>query len=96
MEIESPMKFILSHQPDVINLHIDATVNADGGQVIAAVGTTLDSFSLGDDQLDPPSVQYERSFSQVGQRSPGLEHTLVVKASDQNGKEEVAMKIWTD
>lgn len=90
------MEFVLSHSPDVINHRIDVTVKAAGGQVIISASTKLDGGVLATDSVDPPSVQYERHFRQVGIRSPGLKHTLVVTARDQSGKEESATKIWED
>jgi hypothetical protein len=95
-EDKAAMEFILNHSPDVINQHIDVTVKAGKDQIIVFVCTKLDGISLADDPLDPPSVQYERSFSQVDLRSPSLKHTLVVTARDQNGKQESATKTWTD
>ncbi len=60
------------------------------------VKTTLDGFPLGDDILNPPSVRYERTFRQDGTGGPGLKHTLIVTAHDQDGKEESATSIWED
>jgi hypothetical protein len=90
------MQFTLGHTPDVINQHVDVQIVVGGGQLIVRVSTDLDSFNLAADTLSPPSVQYERSFNQVGTRSPGLTHKLVVTAQDESGNEESSTKIWRD
>jgi len=90
------MQFTLNQAPDVVNEHIDVTVVAGENQQIASVNTTLDSLSLAFDSLNPPEQQYQRSFSQVGIRTPGRSHTLLVTAQDQNGNSESASKTWID
>ncbi len=90
------MEFTLNHSPDVMNLRIDVSVKAGEGRVITFVETKLDGTPLGGDSLSPPMVQYERTFSQVGQLVPSFQHRLVVTARDGDGKEESAAKTWTD
>jgi hypothetical protein len=93
---ELRMKFKLNHAPDVINQHIDVQVEAENDELILKVSSDLDASNLASDLLDPPCVQYERSFRQVGTRSPGRTNKLIVTADDQNGKQETSTKIWQD
>ncbi len=90
------MTFTLSATPDVINLHIEVKIVAGSGKSITQATTVLDGVALASDNLPPNSTQYERIFSQVGQRSPGRSHTLLVTASDSQGNQESASKYWTD
>ena len=58
--------------------------------------TTLDGFDIGDDELESPSVSYERQFLQAGDASPHLEHDLVVTVRDAQGKTTSADRRWED
>lgn len=90
------MQFTLDHSRDVINQRIHVLVRSDAARLIVRVRTTLDMFVLGDDPVDPPSVQYERTFRQVGTGGPGQNHKLVVTARGQDGNEESATSLWQD
>ena len=90
------MRFTLKASRDVIGNKIELKVLRSGSQLIAQVDTELDTFKLGSDQLSQPSVHFERHFRQAGEAGPGMEHTLVVKATDTDGNSEVATKIWLD
>ena len=58
--------------------------------------TTLDGDDLSGDNLDPPSVSYQRTFGQAGSASSGREHTLIVRATNDKGAEEAATSNWRD
>lgn len=90
------LKFTIDVQRESMGEGIGVKVVADPGQQITEVKITLDGSTLADDQLATPSVQYERSFDHAGEALPGNEHQLLVTATDQEGKNESAVKIWTD
>lgn len=90
------MKFTIQHQRAIVGNDISVGVDADGDQVISRVTTTLDGFDLADDQLDTPSVSYERQWLQAGDASPHRTHELVVTVTDSDGKTTSADRRWED
>jgi len=90
------MRFTLKITRDVIGNKIDLKILRSGSQLIAQVDTELDTFKLGSDRVSQSSVHFERHFRQAGEAGPGMEHTLVVTATDTDGNSEVATKIWLD
>lgn len=90
------MRFTLKVSRDVVGNKIELKILRSGSQLIARVDTELDTFKLGSDHLAHPSVHFERHFRQAGEAGPGMEHTLVVRATDTDGNSEVATKIWLD
>ena len=90
------MKFTVQHAREVIGQHIDVLVIAESGETIASVTTTLDGSELANDSLDSTSVSYHRIFDQAGSAGSGMEHTLVVHATDSKGGEQSATEKWQD
>jgi len=90
------MKFSIQHQRAIVGNDISVAIESEGDQVISHVTTTLDGFDIGDDELEAPSVSYERKFLQAGDASPHLEHDLVVTATDTQGKTISADNRWED
>ncbi len=90
------MQFTLDHSRDVIGQRIHIRVQSDPSRFIVQVTTTLDMSVLASDPVDPPCVQYERAFRQVGGGGPGQNHKLVVTARGQDNQEESATSLWQD
>lgn len=90
------MRFSLSHRRALIGHELTVKVTASAKETIARVTTTLDGRGLAKDSLSPPEVQYERSFHQVGGAGPGLQHVLVVHATNGEGEQAVASLRWND
>lgn len=90
------MKIEATHVRAGTGHFITVKVTREGTETIAEVDTTLDDASLATDQLNPPQVYYERSFSQVGTGGPDDDHTLVVTGTDQNNTSHGATFKWTD
>lgn len=90
------MKFSIQHQRSIVGNDISVAIESEGDQLISHVTTTLDGFDIGDDELESPSVSYERKFLQQGDASPHLEHDLVVTATDTQGKAMSADHRWED
>ena len=90
------MRFTLGHSRAVMGQDISVAVEGGEGQIVRLVETDLDGFTLGQDTLDLPSVSYEREFRQAGDAAPGMDHKLTVVASDDQGRQERATRIWTD
>lgn len=90
------MKFSIQAKRDFIGHRIDVTVSADEGETITRVTTLYDDFPLADDPLDPPQVQYQRTFSQVGGFTPGDDHIVKVTAYAASGSQRTASYQWQD
>ena len=90
------MKFSIQHQRAIVGNDISVAIETEGDQLISHVTTTLDGFDIGDDELESPSVSYERKFLQKGDASPHLEHDLVVTATNTQGKAISADHRWED
>lgn len=90
------MKFSIEYARSLTGNDISVAVEGEADQVIRHVTTTLDGFDIGDDELEPPCVSYERKFLQVGDASPHLEHELVITATDLSGKTISADRRWED
>jgi len=81
---------------DLVNQHVDVTVKAGTGELIASVSTTLDGFVLANDNLSPPENMYQRSWSQVGGGGPNQTHVVVVTVIDPDGNQSIGSKTWQD
>jgi len=90
------MKFSIQHNRAIAGNDITIGVDGEGNEVIAHVTTNLDGFAIGDDEIDPASVSYERQFLQAGDASPHLEHELIVTATDTQGNTKTADRRWQD
>ena len=90
------MRFSIQHSRAVAGNDITVGVEADGPEVIARVTTNLDGFEIGDDEVDPPCVSYERQFLHAGEASPLMEHELVVTVTDTQGNTKSADRRWQD
>ena len=90
------MKFSIQNQRSLVGNDISVAVDVEGGKPVTRVTTSLDGFEIGDDELDPPSLSYERLFLQAGDASPHLEHSLVVTVTDVDGKDFSANRRWED
>ena len=90
------MKFTIQRNRAITGNDITVGIEAEGNEVIAHVTTNLDGFDIGDDEVDPPSVSFERQFLQAGDASPHLEHRLVVTVTDSQGNTKSAARLWQD
>ena len=90
------MRFSIQHSRAVAGNDITVGVEADGPEVIARVTTNLDGFEIGDDEVAPPCVSYERQFLRAGEASPLMEHELVVTVTDTQGNTKSADRRWQD
>jgi hypothetical protein len=90
------MKFTIQRNRAIAGNDITVGIEAEGNEVIAHVTTNLDGFDIGDDEVDPPSVSFERQFLQAGDASPHLEHRLVVTVTDSQGNAKSAARLWQD
>jgi hypothetical protein len=90
------MKFSIQHNRSIAGNDIMVGVEAEGDEVIAHVTTNLDGFDIADDELDPPSVSYERQFLHAGDASPLLQHVLRVTVTDKQGSAKTADRRWQD
>jgi len=90
------MKFSIQHIRAIAGNDITVGVDAEGDEVISRVTTNLDGFDISDDELDPPSVSYERQFLQAGDASPHLQHALKVTVTDTQGNAKTADRRWQD
>jgi hypothetical protein len=90
------MKFTIQRTRAIAGNDITVGIEAEGNEVISHVTTNLDGFDIGDDDVDPPSVSFEREFLQAGDASPHLEHRLVVTVTDSQGNTKSADRRWQD
>jgi hypothetical protein len=90
------MKFNLNHTRSAMGNDIVVAVEADRANTIRRVRTELDGFELTNDQLESPSDSYSRTFLGAGSASPGMEHTLVVSAEQDDEKVHSSTCIWID
>jgi hypothetical protein len=90
------MKFSIQHNRAIAGNDITVGVEAVENEVIAHVTTNLDGFDIGDDEVDPPSVSYERQFLHAGDASPLLQHELMVTVTDTQGNKKSADRRWQD
>ena len=90
------MKFSIQRTRAIAGNDITIGVEAEGNEVIARVTTSLDGFDIGDDEIDPASVSYERQFLQVGDASPLMQHELLVTVTDTQGNTKTADRRWQD
>jgi hypothetical protein len=90
------MKFSIQRQRAITGNDLVVGIEAENDELIARVACTLDGFELGVDELDPPSVSYERDFSRVGNAGPHVMHELKITATDPNGKTKIAVRKWED
>lgn len=90
------MKFSTQRQRAITGNDIVVGVEAEGTELISRVTTTLDGFELGTDDMDPPSVSYEREFSRAGRAEPHADHELKITVADRDGNTKVAVRKWTD
>src|SRR5579863_6638870 len=71
---QGSMKFTIQRNRAIAGNDITVGIEAEGNEVISHVTTNLDGFDIGDDEVDPPSVSFEREFLQAGDASPHLQH----------------------
>jgi len=90
------MKFSIQHNRAIAGNDILVGIEADGDEVFSHVTTNLDGFDIADDEIDPPSVSYERQFLQAGDASPHQQHELIVTVTDIQGKTKTANRRWED
>jgi hypothetical protein len=90
------MKFSIQYRRAIAGNDITVGVETDGNEVINHVTINLDGFDIGDDEIDPPSVSYERQFLQAGDASPHLQHELIVTTTDSQGNTKTADRRWED
>ena len=90
------MKFIISHSRAFIGQNISVEVDADTGETIRHVTVNLDGFDIDSVDLPPGTTQYKRDFNNVGDAGPGMDHVLIVTATDQDLNNHSSETRWTD
>ena len=90
------MKFAATHTRAFTGSDITVTVTAGEDESIATVTVTLDSFDLEELELAGGTESYTRTFAHTGDSAPGMEHTLVVAATDAAGVAHSATTQWSD
>jgi hypothetical protein len=90
------VKFSIQHNRAVAGNDITVGLEAEGNEVISHVTANLDGFDIGDDEVAPASVSYERQFLQAGDASPHLQHELIVTVTDSQGNAKTANRRWED
>jgi hypothetical protein len=90
------MKFSIQRNRAIAGNDITVGVEADGNEVISHVTTNLDGFDIGDDEVDPPSISFERQFLQAGDAGPHMQHKLLVTVTDSQGNMKNADRRWQD
>ncbi len=90
------MTFTAAHTRALLGSDIMVTVSAGDKQSIAEVSVLLDGAVLEELELVDGTENYSRSFSHVGQGAPGMDHTLIVTATDNKGATHGATTEWSD
>ncbi len=90
------MTFTAVHTNGLIGTDITVTVAAGAKESIATVTVTYDGEDLEEQEFADGTENYSRTFSHVGDVSPGAEHTLVVTAVDAGGFPHSATTRWSD
>ncbi len=90
------MKFTIQRNRAIAGNNITVGIEAEANEVISHVTTNLDGFDIGDDEVDPPCVSFEREFLQAGDASPHLDHRLVVTVTDTQENTKSADRRWQD
>jgi hypothetical protein len=90
------MKATLRHSRAIMGNDIQVSLEASGSEQLQLVRTTLDSFTLAEDQFDEPQSSFERDFSQAGDAAPDMDHELIVEATNTAGKTARWSARWTD
>ncbi len=90
------MKFTANHTRAIVGSDISVSVTAGDKEAIAEVSVTLDGELLDELELADGTEDYSRSFSRAGYSSPGMEHTLVVTATDGTGTPHSSTTQWSD
>ena len=90
------MTFTATHARAITGSDITVTVAAGEKESIAEVSITLDDEPLEELELADGTENYSRSFLHVGESRPGMDHMLVVTATDASGSNHGATTQWSD
>ena len=90
------MTFTATHARALVGSDISVTVAAGDKQSIAEISVMLDGAVLEELELADGTENYSRTFSHVGDSQPGMDHTLVVTATDATGSAHGATTQWSD
>jgi hypothetical protein len=92
------MKFTIAWQRALVGNDANVRIEAEAEEIIVGVTCSLDNVQIGSDELSgAPSIFFQRSFSQVGEARPGLQHKLIVEVRGKNGEpSKFATNVWTD
>ena len=90
------MTFTATHTRALLGSDIMVTVSAGDKESIAEVSVLLDGAVLEELELADGTDDYSRSFSHVGESSPGMDHKLIVSATDDKGATHGATTEWSD
>jgi len=90
------MKFAVSHVRAFAGTNLSITITAADKESIAEVSVVYDGDALEEMELASGTESYTRNFSGAGSSSPGADHTLVVTATDADGKAHSATTRWND
>ena len=90
------MKFTIAQNQGGLTRTIDVAIQSE--TPIARVDVKYDGFEFFGlpENLNPPVISYNRTFTKTEGISPGLEHRVIVTATDIAGKSESATKVWKD
>jgi hypothetical protein len=86
------MEIYIHVRKEVTGRSITVSVLAFSGQLINSVSVSLDDSLLGDCTLAFPQVSYMRTWHWAGGGAPDGSHRVVVTATDQKGRGEMASK----
>lgn len=90
------MKFNVTHARAFQGSNISVGVSADSGETIRSVSVKLDGFEVSAEDLADGTTDYEKDLSAVGDAGPGMDHELIVTATDQKLTPQHATREWTD
>lgn len=90
------MTFTATHTRGLIGTDLNVTVAAGPKEQIATVTVTYDGDLLEEMELADGTESYSRVFSQAGGSAPGMDHTLVVTATDAANEPHSSTTRWSD
>ena len=90
------MTFKATHAKAFTGTDLTVDVTAGEHESLATVQVTLDGMELEELELASGTESYSRTFAQVGESAPGMDHTLVVTVTDTSGAPHGSTTQWTD
>ncbi len=90
------MTFTATHTRAFVGCDLTVGVTAGDKESIASVVVTFDGELLEELELADGTDSYSRAFAHVGSAGSGMEHTLVVTATDAAAAPHSATTRWSD